>query len=95
MLAFVAEPRAFAEGRLILKEGDAAHEMFVVREGSVSIRRRRARPETRTASASRRRSREHRPHPCRGGGGDRGAAPIAGARSAILEEPRAAPAGAR
>jgi hypothetical protein len=41
-------------------------------------------------------SRELRPapHPRCGGRGDRGAEPIAGARSAVLEEPRAAPAGA-
>jgi CRP/FNR family transcriptional regulator, cyclic AMP receptor protein len=39
MLAFVAEPRVFDEGTVIFKDGDAAHEMFVVREGSVSMRK--------------------------------------------------------
>ena len=40
-------------------------------------------------------SREHRPLPRHGGRGDRGAATLAGSRSALLEEPRAAPAGSR
>jgi len=39
MLAFVAEPRAFDEGTVIFRDGDAAREMFVVREGSVSMRK--------------------------------------------------------
>ena len=41
------------------------------------------------------RSCEHRPAPRHGGRGDRGAAPLAGSRSAVLEEPRAAPQGSR
>jgi Putative transposase len=38
---------------------------------------------------------EHRPLPRRGGRGDRGAAPLAEPRPAVLEQPRPAPAGAR
>jgi CRP/FNR family transcriptional regulator, cyclic AMP receptor protein len=39
MLAFVTDPRDFPAGTVIFQEGDAAHEMFVVREGTVSMRR--------------------------------------------------------